>query len=286
MGAVQVDHCDQGGGGVNISPGSHRHLVHHSPDRRPVRSSTCRGRPEPTLSKGIKWNGQYAQWFNRKYKRSGHLFSRALLRLTRREGELPVDRDALRRPQSGPGSYGRPAGGLPARAATARWPATKRHLLGWPRTGRCSNSVPICHPAEQQPTFVDEGAAIVRSPFEAVVGQIFLGTASWIESMQAPIDSGPRRTEHPAAQRFAGRPSVNKMIEVVARVFMDNPREIRQRHGGPERRLGLLARMLRRDESVRRNRGVRCDRWTAAKKQQASVGRGSPRVPGGVRGHP
>ncbi len=50
-------------------------------------------------------------------------------------------------------------------------------------------------------TFVDEGAVIVRSPFGAAVGQMFLG-----------------------------RPSVDKIIEVVAGVFMDNPREIRQRH--------------------------------------------------------
>ena len=31
--------------------------------------------PEETLSRGMQWlNGKYAQWFNRKYKRSGHLF--------------------------------------------------------------------------------------------------------------------------------------------------------------------------------------------------------------------
>ena len=31
--------------------------------------------PEPTLSRGMKWmNGKYAQWFNRRHKRSGHLF--------------------------------------------------------------------------------------------------------------------------------------------------------------------------------------------------------------------
>ena len=31
--------------------------------------------PEPNLSKGMHWlNGKYAGWFNKKYKRWGHLF--------------------------------------------------------------------------------------------------------------------------------------------------------------------------------------------------------------------
>src|SRR5215213_10044013 len=32
--------------------------------------------PQPNLSRGMQWlNGSYADWFNRRYERSGHLFA-------------------------------------------------------------------------------------------------------------------------------------------------------------------------------------------------------------------
>jgi hypothetical protein len=36
----------------------------------------------------------------------------------------------------------------------------------------------------------------------------FLGSAPWVAKMQALVDSKPRSREHPAEQRFAGRPPV------------------------------------------------------------------------------
>ncbi len=83
--------------------------------------------------------------------------------------------------------------------------------------------------------FIDEGAGISRSPFEDAVGQLFLGTASWVEKMQALVESKPRSREHPAEQRFAGRPSVATIIEVAAEVFQRSEADIRTGHGGIER---------------------------------------------------
>jgi len=194
--------------------------------------------PEPTLSKGMKWmNGKYAQWFNRKYKRSGHLFQGRfhgflvekesyLLTVMRYVVLNPVRAHMVTRPEDYHWSSYRAMAGYESAPA---WLATDWALQQF------GPDLPTQQKSYR--TFVDEGAAIVRSPFEAAVGQIFLGTASWIESMQTLIDSKPRSTEHPSAQRLAGRPSVDKIIEVVAGVLMDKPREIRQRHGGPERRL-------------------------------------------------
>src|SRR5260221_11302633 len=85
--------------------------------------------------------------------------------------------------------------------------------------------------------FVDEGAGITRPPFEDAVGQLFLGTAAWVEKMQALVDSAPRSKEHPADQRFAGRPSVATIIEVVAEVFQQPEGKIRAGHGGVERKV-------------------------------------------------
>ena len=53
--------------------------------------------------------------------------------------------------------------------------------------------------------------------------------------MQTITDSKLRSSEHPAPQRYAGWPKVDKVIETVATVFSDKPADIRQRHGGRER---------------------------------------------------
>jgi hypothetical protein len=68
------------------------------------------------------------------------------------------------------------------------------------------------------------------------VGKLFLGSAPWVAKMQALVDSKPRSREHPAEQRFAGRPSVTTIIEVVAEVFQQPEETIRTGHGGDARK--------------------------------------------------
>jgi hypothetical protein len=48
--------------------------------------------------------------------------------------------------------------------------------------------------------------------------------------------SFPRSKEHPANQRFAGRPSVATIIEAVAEVFQQPEEKIRTGHGGDARK--------------------------------------------------
>ena len=67
--------------------------------------------PVPTLSRGMKWmNGKYAQWFNRRHKRCGHLFQGRfkgflvekesyLLTLIRYVALNPVRADMVKRPE-------------------------------------------------------------------------------------------------------------------------------------------------------------------------------------------
>ena len=55
--------------------------------------------------------------------------------------------------------------------------------------------------------------------------------------MQLLVESKPRDTAHSAAQRYAGRPRVDRIIDVVAGVFLQQPETIRARHGGSERKV-------------------------------------------------
>ena len=193
--------------------------------------------PEPTLSRGMKWmNGKYAQWFNRRHERSGHLFQGRfkgflvekesyLLTLIRYVALNPVRAGMVKRPEEYPwSSYRATAGYEPV----PTWLTTDWAL------GPFGPDLPTQRSGYRQ--FIDEGAGITRSPFEDAVGHLFLGTSAWVEKMQALVDSKPRSREHPAEQRFAGRPSVATIIEVVAEVFQESEGAIRTGHGGRERK--------------------------------------------------
>ena len=192
--------------------------------------------PEPTLSRGMQWmNGKYAQWFNRRHDRSGHVFQGRfkgflvekesyLLALIRYVALNPVRAGMVDRPESYCWSSYRATAGY---ETAPTWLTTDWALAPFGRD--------LATQQRGYREFIDEGAGISRSPLEDAVGQLFLGTASWVEKMQALVDSKTRSREHPAEQRFAGRPSVATIIEVVAEVFHASETDIRTGHGGIER---------------------------------------------------
>jgi REP element-mobilizing transposase RayT len=194
--------------------------------------------PEPTLSRGMKWmNGKYAQWFNKRHKRSGHLFQGRfkgflvekesyLLALIRYVALNPVRAGMVERPEEYRWSSYRATAGY---EAAPPWLTTDWAL------GSFGKDLATQQAGYRQ--FIDEGAGITRSPLEDAVGQLFLGSAAWVEKMQALVDSSPRSKEHPATQRYSGRPSVATIIEVVAEVFQRPEEEIRTGHGGNERKV-------------------------------------------------
>ena len=55
--------------------------------------------------------------------------------------------------------------------------------------------------------------------------------------MRGKIESAPRSSDHPIAQRYAARPRPAKVVEVVASVFETTPEAIRAGHGTIERRV-------------------------------------------------
>ena len=106
--------------------------------------------------------------------------------------------------------------------------------------------------------FVDAGAGITRAPWKNAVGQILIGSATWVERMRGVLESKPRSSDHPAMQRFAARPRPAEIVETVAEVFETQEGNIRNGHGTIERqvvawlgcyesmaRLGSIAAVLR-----------------------------------------
>jgi REP element-mobilizing transposase RayT len=193
--------------------------------------------PEMTLSRGMKWLKQkYVQRVNRKYKRTGSLFEgRFDSQLVERESHLlevlrytvlnPVRAFMVQRPEDYRWSSYRATVGL---EEAPSWLTTSWTLSHFGQTLEAQQA--------GYAQFVDAGVGLDRSPFEDVVAQLFLGTRPWIKKMQEITDSKPRNSEHPAAQRYAGRPTVDQVIADVALVFRDSVEGIRTRHGGNERR--------------------------------------------------
>ncbi|MEO8218632.1 MAG: hypothetical protein ABI718_16270 [Acidobacteriota bacterium] len=85
--------------------------------------------------------------------------------------------------------------------------------------------------------YVDEKLNDPRSPWEDLVGQLYLGSEAWIAKMRAVIEEKPRSDDHPRAQREAALPTMPSIVATVARTFGVDANTIRHGHGGPERML-------------------------------------------------
>ena len=194
--------------------------------------------PEPTLSRGMKWmNGKYAQWFNRRHGRCGHLFQGRfkgflvekqsyLLTLIQYVALNPVRAGMVERPEQYRWSSYRATAGL---EEVPPWLTTDWALTPF--------GLDLITQQQGYRQYVDAGAGIERSPLEDAIGQLFLGTEPWIAEMRTLVESKLRCTEHPAEQRFAGLPTVARIIEVVAEVFKDKPDAIRNCRDGNARKL-------------------------------------------------
>ncbi|HEU5163040.1 MAG TPA: hypothetical protein VFV54_07840, partial [Thermoanaerobaculia bacterium] len=176
--------------------------------------------PERTLSRGMQWlNGRYAQKFNKRHKRVGHLFQGRfhaelvekqshLLELARYVVLNPVRAGIVDRPEDYRWSSYRATVGL---EAAPSWLTSS-----WIISQFGSDPARAIHSYVK---FVDAGVGIERSPWDDLVGQIFLGSEAWIKEMRARVDAEPRSTENPRAQRQIARPTMERVINVVAKTF-------------------------------------------------------------------
>lgn len=141
--------------------------------------------PIPTLSRGMQWlNGGYAQWFNRRHRRVGHLFQgrfhgviidedRYLLQVLRYIVNNPVRAKMVARPEQYRwSSYRAIAGYEPAPS----WLAVDRvlALFGPDRSQAQADYRDIVNGCMGDP----------ESPFASVVQRIFLGSAEWQDEVK------------------------------------------------------------------------------------------------------
>jgi putative transposase len=229
----------------------------------------------PTLSRGMKWFAQtYVQRINRRYRRVGPLFQgrfkahliesdRYLLEAIRYVANNPVSARMVKRPEDWVwGSHRAIAGYEEPRPWMTCEPVLAH--FGLDHAGQIS----------EYRKFVDAGAGIERVPWDDAVGRLFLGSEAWVERMRALIESKPRSSDHPDAQRHAGRPDPRRVVETVARVFDSSAETIQSQHGTIERqvvawigcyesmsRLGKIAAVLRLRSTSRVSSLIRsCDR--------------------------
>lgn len=205
---------------------------------------------DATLSKGMQWlNSQYAQTFNRRHHRTGHLFQgRFDARLIEKETYfLEVIRyDALNPVRAGitdlPEKY--EWSGHRALAGLTQPPA----WLAVEPTLRCF--APEQNVARTfYRRFVDAGIGLERSPWKDVVAQIYLGSDKWVESLRERVESKPRSDEFPTAQRDPVSATMSDVLCAVAGAFSVDENEIRIGRGGDARMLAawLASRRLRLD---------------------------------------
>lgn len=172
--------------------------------------------PSPNLSRGMQWlNGTYAAWFNRKHRRSGHLFGGRFhafivekeayyLELLRYVVLNPVRAKIVARPEDYRWSSYRAMAGY---EAAPEWLNVTElaAFFGPDRAGR-----------EKFRAYVEEKLTSEERLFDRVQRQIYLGTERWIASLRERIESKPRSDAHPRAQRAVGRPSMTTIVDAVA----------------------------------------------------------------------
>lgn len=189
-----------------------------------------------TLSSGMKWlNGTYAQKFNRRYARAGHLFQgRFDARLIEKETYLqqvlryvvlnPVRAGMVSRPEEYRWSGHCAMAGL---CPAPPWLAVRNALLSFAPDEDIAR-IYYTH-------FVDEGMGLERSPWRDVIGQIYLGSEAWIERVRTEIHAAPRSDDHPLRQKEPLTFTMADVIAAAACALPANEREIRFGRGGVSR---------------------------------------------------
>jgi putative transposase len=192
--------------------------------------------PEPTLVRGMRQlNGLYTQRFNRRHRRSGHLFQgRYKAILVEKEAHLmelsrylvlnPVRAGLVRSAKDWPWSSYRATVG---QEAEPPW-LDVDGVLG-PFGGRRAAA------RQRFRAFVSEGLRSDYSPWEQVTGQLFLGGEAFLEAMRERIKKARQDGEIPRRQRSLGRPGLKTIAESAAKAFGVSGAQIRRRRGGAVR---------------------------------------------------
>jgi putative transposase len=209
--------------------------------------------PEPNLSAGMRYlNGTYAQWFNRRHKRSGHLFGE-------RYGATLVEKNEYLR------NVARYVVLNPVRAKMVKHPAGYE-WSSYRASAGLSDPPGWLSIDALRPWFGDEGnwrenyVSFVESKVDeedrlwsGLRRGHFLGSEKWLDEVRQEIETRMRCDDHPERQRYAGRPAMYRIVEVVAETFGMTARELRKQRGGVARQ---IAAWVGRYEGIHRLRKI------------------------------
>ena len=185
------------------------------------------GTPEATLSRGMRQlNGDYAQHFNRRHGRDGHVFQgRFKAILVQREAHLlevaryvvrnPVRAGIVASPGDWPWSSYRATAGL---ESAPEWLDTS-FLLEQFGSRRAAAAT------KYREFVLDQGAASY-DPWGQVLGQIYLGSASFAEAARGGRNAPEKDREVPRTQREPVTPPVDEVVRLFEQAFeltLDGP---------------------------------------------------------------
>ena len=193
---------------------------------------------EESLSKGMKWlNGKYAQAFNKRHRRVGHLFQGRpheslveketyFLNVIRYVALNPVRAQMVARPEHYAWGSHRAIVGL---CEAPSWLNVERTL---------STFAPDTEIARRlYKNYVDAGIGADVNPWREMVGQIYLGSEEWVERMRSKVEEKPRSDEFPSRQRNPVARRMADVIATVSRVLSIEENDIRFGRGGLARTL-------------------------------------------------
>lgn len=200
--------------------------------------------PVPTLSVGSKrLNELYAQAFNLRHQRVGHLFQgRFKAILVERETHYlellryivlnPVRCGAARFAGEYEWSSYRETAGL---CASSDWLATDEVLAEFGPGSRAERR-------ERYRRFVADGRGATYNPWEQLTGQIYLGGEAFCKRMQSLVGIRREVRAYPQAQRTIVRPSLETIVRLVSSSFAEpEERLLRRSHHPARKALAQLA---------------------------------------------
>ena len=168
--------------------------------------------PEANLSGGMRQlNGVYTQYFNRKHARVGHLFQG-------RYKSIVVDKDSYLLELCRYVVLNPVRAGVRKSAAQWKW-SSYRATSGMGRAGAHLTVDWVLsqfgrdkrRAGDRYRKFVAAGAK-QDSPWDELKGQVFLGTADFVSRLGELVKDKETIKEVPRAQRYATRPSLEKLL--------------------------------------------------------------------------
>lgn len=194
--------------------------------------------PEANLSRGMRrLNGVYTQAFNRRHGLVGHV-------LQGRYKSILVDRDAYLRELCRYVVLNPVRAGLtedPAQWAWSSFSATAGEA-DCPAWLECEAVVGLfgskgAEARRRYRRFVADGIGL-SSPWESLAGQIFLGSEDFLKRMQEKASAQPAANVS-AVQRLPARPSVEAILETVAKGYGLSKEQILDRSMGLPFKVGV-----------------------------------------------